>query len=64
MTPIRYQGVLYLQPEGLVDQTGTVVLSKEDILGTLQAPVIGECEECGHQIVTPLKRHSGPEEKR
>lgn len=20
-------------------------------------PVIGECEECGHKIITPLKRH-------
>jgi hypothetical protein len=28
----------------------------EDELRLSKAPVIGECEECGHKIVAPLKR--------
>ncbi len=32
-------------------------------LALSKLPVIGECEDCGHKVVTPLKRHAGDEER-
>ena len=51
--PHKFQGsVLYLQPEGLVDQTGNMVMPRDEILAALSAArsAIGE-----HEALSALK---------
>jgi hypothetical protein len=42
--------------EGSNEMLRERVRQLQDELRLSKAPVIGECEECGHKIVTPLRR--------